>query len=252
MASMAAGKIMKQKEKNDSLLERADDVFNAGMKLFAEVQQSNSVDMIKRQAELIELLDRLLSHGKPNRNAPKSESVETQFPAEDLFQEQSLKLSSLPSKDDLAGVCRYLLACWLDELFVVDTQLTRQWNENKLEIRMFGTNDRAWRFWDYVNSEPVSKNLEVSQIALSCIMHGFQGQLVESHAELAVWVEKCKAMLFQSARDSWSPPPSLPLMADTPPLKGFGKLEMVIQLAITAGVILVPAISFLIVYSLRT
>jgi hypothetical protein len=59
-------------------------------------------------------------------------------------------------------------------------------------------------------------------------------------------------MLFQSARDSWSPPPSLPLMADTPPLKGFGKLEMVIQLAISAGVILVPAISFLIVYSLRT
>lgn len=243
---------MKKKEQNDSLLERADDVFNAGMQLFAEVQQSNSVNMIKRQAELIELLDRIQNLEITARRSQKNVSGELQSSADDNSQEQYLKQNNLPSKDDLAGITRYLLACWLDELFVVDTQLTRQWNENKLEIRLFGTNDRAWRFWDYVNSENVSKNMEVSQISLSCIMHGFQGQLVESHTELAVWVEKCNASLYQSARESWSPPPSLPIVAETPALKGFDNLELAIQLVISFGVLLVPAISFLIVYSLRS
>ena len=233
-------------------MNHANNVFNVGMKLFQNVQDSSAVDMVMRQAELIELLDRLLKvpeHAETKRSA---RSKQLHYEESETSHEMRVKGFELPENEDLAGVTRYLLVCWLDELFVVDTPLTRLWNENKLEMRIFGTNDRAWRFWDYVKSDPVSKSLEARQVALSCVMHGFQGQMAESHSELAVWVEKCRASLLKSAKDSWTPPPALPIMAETPPLTGRGELDLVIRLAIAFGVVLVPAISFLIVYSLRS
>ena len=243
---------MKQRNSSDSLLIRSNDVINAGMKLFQEVQDSSVVDMVDRQAELIELLDRFLTLSGTDSAVGADKKRSMNYQGLEMGLESGVKTGGLPAKDDLAGVSRYLLACWLDELFVVDTELSRQWNENKLEMLMFGTNDRAWRFWDHVNSEAVSKNIEVQQIALSCIMHGFQGQMVESHSELSAWVEKCKNSFFMKAQDSWTPPPGLPIIADTPVLKGRGELDSVIRIALVFGVILLPVISFLVVYSIRS
>ena len=243
---------MKQRNSSDSLLIRSNDVINAGMKLFQEVQDSSVVNMVDRQAELIELLDRYLTPTGTDSAVGADKKRSMNYQGLEMGLESGVKPGGLPAKDDLAGVSRYLLACWLDELFVVDTALSRQWNENKLEMLMFGTNDRAWRFWDHVNSEAVSKNIEVQQIALSCIMHGFQGQMVESHSELSAWVEKCKNSFFMKAQDSWTPPPGLPIMADTPVLKGRGELDSVIRIALVFGVILLPVISFLVVYSIRS
>ena len=243
---------MKQRNSSDSLLIRSNDVINAGMKLFQEVQDSSVVDMVDRQAELIELLDRFLTLSGTDSAVGAEKKRSMNYQGLEMGLETGVKTGGLPAKDDLAGVSRYLLACWLDELFVVDTALSRQWNENKLEMLMFGTNDRAWRFWDHVNSEAVSKNIEVQQIALSCIMQGFQGQMVESQSELSAWVEKCKNSFFMKAQDSWTPPPGLPIIADTPVLKGRGELDSVIRIALVFGVILLPVISFLVVYSIRS
>jgi hypothetical protein len=54
------------------------------------------------------------------------------------------------------------------------------------------------------------------------------------------------------AQDSWTPPPGLPIIADTPVLKGRGELDSVIRIALVFGVILLPVISFLVVYSIRS
>src|SRR5947208_223861 len=43
---------------------------------------------------------------------------------------------------------RYALVCWLDEIFLVDSFWDTRWNENKLELALYGSNDRAWRFWE--------------------------------------------------------------------------------------------------------
>jgi len=242
---------MKQKTTSDSLLKRSNDVLNAGMRLIEDVQvDPSSVDMIRRQADLIELLDRLSKLSKSYSEQTSDKIVPSHLNDQDQSPENRIATGRLPVTDDTAGVARYLLACWLDELFVVDSPLARQWNENKLEMRIFGTNDRAWRFWDYVNSAATRHQIDLQEIALLCIMHGFQGQLVESHAELAVWVEKCRDRILKSATDSWSPPPALPFMANTPPLRGKIELDLVIRLAIVSGVLLIPAISFLIVYSI--
>src|SRR5262245_55589884 len=50
-------------------------------------------------------------------------------------------------KEIFLGV-RYALTCWLDELFILDTKWEKEWNEQKLEMALYGTNDRAWKFWE--------------------------------------------------------------------------------------------------------
>src|SRR4051794_35802885 len=69
--------------------------------------------------------------------------------------------TSLPAKLDVHGRpsstsasetaflgIRYALVCWLDEIFLVDSLWESRWNESKLELALYGTNDRAWQFWE--------------------------------------------------------------------------------------------------------
>ena len=37
---------------------------------------------------------------------------------------------------------------WLDELFILYSSWESAWNERKLEGSLYGSNDRAWRFWE--------------------------------------------------------------------------------------------------------
>lgn len=247
-----AESIMKLKNTSDSLLNRSSEILSAGMRLFHEVQTDpSSINMIKRQAELIHLLERLLKIASSEISQQNSDKTRPlHFNESDQTTEKQLAPGRLPVGDDPSAIAGYLLACWLDELFVVDSPLARQWNENKMEMRIFGTNDRAWRFWDYVNSDAARHHMELQEIALLCVLHGFQGQWADSHAELSLWVEKSRARLLKSTTDSWSPPPTLPIMANSPPLRGQIELDLVVRLAIIAGVLLVPAISFFMVYSI--
>src|SRR5262245_9362442 len=43
---------------------------------------------------------------------------------------------------------RYALVSWLDELFIIDSPWSQRWNEYKLEVRLYSSNDRAWKFWE--------------------------------------------------------------------------------------------------------
>src|SRR4051794_7541778 len=51
------------------------------------------------------------------------------------------------SPDSFLGI-RYILACWLDEIFIIDSPWEAMWNERKIEEALYGTNDRAWMFWE--------------------------------------------------------------------------------------------------------
>src|SRR5437899_2249572 len=47
---------------------------------------------------------------------------------------------------------RYALVCWLDELFVLYSPWAQRWNEHKLEVALYASNDRAWKFWEQARS----------------------------------------------------------------------------------------------------
>src|SRR5262245_58318234 len=43
---------------------------------------------------------------------------------------------------------RFALVCWLDEIFTLDSPWASQWNEHKLETELYGSTDRAFKFWE--------------------------------------------------------------------------------------------------------
>lgn len=159
---------------------------------------------------------------------------------------------NLPDVDDIPGVCHYLLTCWLDELFVIDTPWSRPWNEQKLELTIYGTNDRAWRFWEFVRSSQSGEHRSVMNLVIACVLHGFQGQMVDSPAELRKWFDNYRDSLIQKSVRNWKLPPDLPVVANVPALNGSKSLEWSIRMALLAGTVVIPLLSFLIVFSLRS
>ena len=77
---------------------------------------------------------------------------------------------------------RYALVCWLDELFILDPAWGTQWNEHKLEVALFGTNDRAWKFWEKARRPLTRTDSDVLEVYYLCVMLGFRGELRDDPA----------------------------------------------------------------------
>ncbi|MFM1802737.1 MAG: hypothetical protein RJA81_2089 [Planctomycetota bacterium] len=231
---------MNRKISEEKLIARCQQVINVGMTLFQEVQAGVNPDMRQAQSRLISTLGRVKSYpSKSHRELSPLESA----PADVILK--------LPDFQDIPGVCHYLLTCWLDEIFVVESLWSRTWNEQKLELSIYGTNDRAWRFWDYVNSPEAGQNRCVMHVVLECILHGFEGQMTDSPARLRNWFESYRMAFIQKGLATWTPPPDLPVIANVPALTGERMLERSIQFALATGTVLIPLTSFLIIYSFR-
>src|SRR5205823_4923639 len=115
---------------------------------------------------------------------------------------------------------RYALVCWLDELFVVDSPWGAAWNEHKLEVAMFGTNDRAWKFWEKARKAAGRSEVDVLEVYYLCVMLGFRGELRGEPEKLTAWAAVTRAQLEEAAKQAWTPPPELDPPSDVPPLRG--------------------------------
>src|SRR5262245_4238818 len=73
----------------------------------------------------------------------------------------------------------YPMACWVDELFTLNSPVASAWNERKFEAEFYATNDRAWRFWRQARlaaDRPGDDDLEVFYL---CAVLGFRGEWAE-------------------------------------------------------------------------
>jgi type VI protein secretion system component VasF len=91
------------------------------------------------------------------------------------------------ASDGYLGV-RYPLACWLDEVMILQTPWSSQWTDNKLETALFGTTDRAWMFWEQAEKAKGRQGSTALEIFLLCIVLGFQGKFRGQQAELEATV----------------------------------------------------------------
>src|SRR5262249_28154946 len=83
---------------------------------------------------------------------------------------------------------RYALACWLDEMFILDTPWSQRWNEYKMEMRLYASNDRAWRFWDQAKLAADRGGMDAFEVYFLCVMLGFTGQHAEQPEQLAAGI----------------------------------------------------------------
>jgi type VI secretion system protein ImpK len=142
---------------------------------------------------------------------------------------------------------RYALACWLDELFTQGTAWRDVWNERKLEIELYGTNDRAWKFWDQARQAEQRPASDALEVFFLCAQLGFRGTMADDPAKLRQWAEAARQRVGELPVEptpyDLEPDP----IFDAPPRHGFRRFENMILVAGATALILIPAVSYLIV-----
>jgi type VI secretion system protein ImpK len=138
---------------------------------------------------------------------------------------------------------RYALACLLDELFT-DSPWRASWRERKLEESLFGTNDRAWKFWHQAGLAQRRPGIDAVEGFYLCVLLGFRGQGPEPPQNLQGWRDTVQARLTKAQDESWPAPPDQPLQLHPEPLTGRARLRKA-QLALVVALALwVPLLAF--------
>ena len=138
---------------------------------------------------------------------------------------------------------RYALACWLDELFVLDSSWGALWNEHKLESRLYGGNDRAWRFWDQARAA-AQRSPDALEVYFLCVMLGFTGEFDADPTALAAWVGATRYQLQRTTAGGWRGVPGLEMPTRVAPLAGRGTLRRMLLVASAVLLAVVPAVAW--------
>jgi type VI secretion system protein ImpK len=141
---------------------------------------------------------------------------------------------------------RYALACWADETFIDHPSAwSKSWNEQKLEMALFRTNDRAFRFWTRANHVLALGDADLTEVYLVCVLLGFRGQLAEDPKRLEEWVGAARRLVEAKMATPWVDPPSREPRSYVPPLRGRGRLRGAIARLGVVALVAIPPIIFL-------
>jgi type VI secretion system protein ImpK len=155
-----------------------------------------------------------------------------------------------PGRNELFLGVRYALVCWLDEIFVLDSPWESAWNERKLEAALYGSNDRAWKFWDQASRAELRPGSDALEVFYLCVMLGFRGELREDAGRLRTWVEAVRARIVKEQPTDWPAPAELEPPTNVPPLHGRKRLQRMILTAGGLLLLLIPVVAFFIVQHL--
>lgn len=104
----------------------------------------------------------------------------------------------------------YPLACWLDELFILDpaSPWRAAWKEESLEFALARSQDRASKFWEQARQAEVRADGDALEVFYLCMMLGFRGELRDNPGGLREWRERFEASLGKRQRGDWPDKPS--------------------------------------------
>lgn len=143
---------------------------------------------------------------------------------------------------------RYALVCWLDEIFVLGSNANwaADWNEAKLEVRLYDGNDRAWRFWEQAQLATTRQSPDALEGMLLCVLLGFSGERADDLPTLSGWVATTRLQLSKGRPGAaWSAPPGLEPDINVPPLEGRPRLRTMLLVACGVLLALVPLVALL-------
>jgi type VI secretion system protein ImpK len=153
------------------------------------------------------------------------------------------------SADAFLGI-RYALVCWLDEIFIVDSPWARQWNEQKLETALYGTNIRAELFWEQARRAESRPGSDALEVFFLCVMLGFRGELREDPDRLMAWVSTTQARISKGLGTELPMPPEHEAPSDVPPRHAREKLQRVFLIGSICLLILIPIVAALLAQKL--
>jgi type VI secretion system protein ImpK len=181
--------------------------------------------------ETAELVHPILRHGlRLRERLGRGEKL-------DLHSEQA-ELKRLFRISDSAAVAgeseaflgvRYPVACWLDELFIVDPESPwkGEWRDETMEFGLFRKRDRAHRFWEQARQAEARGDVDALEVFYLCVLLGFRGDLRDKPDSLLDWREATEARIVQARAPDWpDKPPELPLpKTNVPPLRARDRLR---------------------------
>lgn len=212
----------------------AQNVIAYGLELYNRVQQGSAVNLTREQNVLKDMLlcDASIGGGDDAKDRGYEGLV-----------------INRPAASNYLGV-RYALVCWLDELFTVHSTWEKEWNEHKLEVELYGSNDRAWRFWEQAKlaqGRTDSSDLEAYYL---CVMLGFRGSFIDSPEKLQAWSAATRQRLGNVVEPDWEVAGELPVPTRVPPLRGAGKLRQMALTAWVAVLVITPLTAFYLMHRL--
>lgn len=211
-----------------------------GLHLSERLRRGESPDLDNEQAVLKDLL---LSDAESRRWSDFGGDAGSNGAASG---ESSRSLSRPPISDAYLGI-RYALVCWLDELFCSDESWGPRWTERKLEVELYGTNDRAWRFWQQARLAQARPGVDALEAFYLCVTLGFRGQLSDRPEELSAWLSAARVRLGNVHEPDWIGITQLPPVTSVPPLTGRRQFERMLVSMWVALLALIPLSTFVLV-----
>ena len=228
------------------LVKLVERVLHHGIQLKSRLNQGEAFDLRIEQATLKEML---LSREEAQQNPEYGIDYSSAALAEPGFGTRQVAVST---RGRFLGV-RYLLVSWLDEFFLIDSPWLAEWNENKLEQALYGTNDRAWQFWDQARLAEHRPGGIALWTSFLCVMLGFRGDLRDDVASLKKWTEATRARIPPRFGSKWVKPTDREIPPSVTPLRGRDLLRRMVMACGTLMLLLVPVfVYFLMRYMDRT
>jgi type VI secretion system protein ImpK len=167
----------------------------------------------------------------------------------DYDDDRAVAFSTGPAANDQTSAvflgARYALVCWLDELFVLDAPWSEQWNEHKLEVSLYASNDRAWRFWNQAKLAASRGLVDVLEVYYLCAMLGFRGEMRDQPEKLREWFEVAGQQIRHAQSRRWDSPLALLPLDRVPVLRGRRDLRVLLTAASLSVFLLIPVVILL-------
>lgn len=152
--------------------------------------------------------------------------------------------------DGFLGI-RYALVCWLDEIFILDSPWKSDWSELSLEVALYGTRDRSFKFWDQARRAEARPETDALEVFFLCVMLGFRGDLSDAPDRLKTWRDGTEAHLAQGQEREWPGPVEVQPAINVPPLTGTSRQQTALTVLGAALLLSIPAIMFYLVFQLQ-
>lgn len=217
-------------------------VINYALSLKERLDYGERGDMRKEQAALMGLLG---SEMEAKRFTDYGGDTSTaQFGDQSMMRSQTG--GSSYRADSFLGI-RYALACWLDELFVLDSPWGGDWNEYIIERAFFNSRDRAYRFWDQARLAESRPNSDALEVFFLCVMLGFRGEKRDQPEELQQWITVTQSRLAKSLGKDPPLPGNRELPGDATPRHAIDAFRRMIAVLTLTAFFTLPVLAFLVV-----
>jgi type VI secretion system protein ImpK len=222
----------------DDIADVVHPVFMYGLRLKERLERGERPDLSAEQAALKGLLGS--QHERQRLPEFSGDQVESSVVGLTRSGESSAR------RDEAFLGVRHALVCWLDEMFILDSPWASEWNEQKLEEALYGSNDRAWKFWEQARKAEARPGTDALEVYYLSVVLGFRGDLRNAPERLKSWRDTVESRIAKGQGREWQGPPEREPPINVPPLHGRERLQrMMIAAWAVLGVLIMAGSFFL-------